>query len=82
VAGHARGNSATVDWVCRRPEHRAAPSRGGRGGLTVYRAQWAYCDGMTDDAQHDWAPTGGVGIDRLIDWTKALDPWRSRTIRP
>lgn len=76
-----RPADATVHWVCRKESHRAAPSRGGRGGLTVHQARWAYCDAIVDDDQHEWAPTGGVPIDRLVDWTKALDPLRGRTIR-
>lgn len=72
----------TIHWVCRTPSHRAAPPRGGRGGLSVHQRRWAYCDGMTEDTDHDWAPTGGVTLDRLIDWSKALDPWRAHTVRP
>ncbi|HEX9437396.1 MAG TPA: hypothetical protein VGA16_09600 [Candidatus Limnocylindria bacterium] len=72
---------AAVHWVCRKDAHRAAPSRGGRGGLTVHRGRWAYCDGVVDDDQHEWAPTGGVPIDHLVDWTKAMDPFRATTIR-
>lgn len=70
-----------IYWVCRKPSHRAAPSRGGRGGLSVFRGLWAYCDGVVEDDQHEWAPTGGVSIDQLIDWTKALDPLRGRSVR-
>ena len=72
----------SIHWVCRKPAHRAAPSRGGRGGLTVYQGRWAYCDADLDDGQHEWAPTGGVTIDQLVDWAKALDPYRARTVRP
>lgn len=72
---------AGVHWVCRKDAHRSAPSRGGRGGLTVHRGRWAYCDGAVEDDQHEWAPTGGVPIDRLVDWTKAMDPFRATTIR-
>lgn len=71
----------TVHWVCRKPSHRAAPSRGGRGGLAVHQGRWAYCDADVDDAQHEWAPTGGVTMDQLIDWSKALDPYRAHTVR-
>jgi hypothetical protein len=71
----------SVHWVCRKPSHRAAPSRGGRGGLITYQGRWAYCDANTDDREHEWSPTGGVTIDQLIDWSKALDPYRSHTVR-
>ena len=64
---------AAVHWVCRGEAHQAAASRGGRGGLTVYRGRWAYCDGIVEDSEHEWAPTGGVAIDRLVDWARALD---------
>lgn len=73
---------AAVHWVCRRAAHRAAPSRGGRGGLTVHLGRWAYCDGAVMDNDHEWIPTGGVAIETLVDWTKALDPMRARTVRP
>lgn len=72
---------AAVHWVCRSDMHRAAPSRGGRGGLTVHQGRWAYCDGAVSDERHDWAPTGGVPIDRLIDWTKVLCSLRGTTVR-
>jgi hypothetical protein len=81
TASHAYGAGATIDWVCRKASHRAAPSRAGRGGLTVHQARWAYCDGKTDDNDHEWAPTGGVPMDQVVDWSKALDPWRARTVR-
>lgn len=71
---------AAVHWVCRAPAHRSAPSRAGRGGLTVHQGRWAYCDGDTDDDAHDWVPTGGVPIGGLIDWAKALDPLRAHTV--
>ncbi len=83
--GSSRGSDgldACIHWVCRSAAHRAAPSRAGRGGLTVHQGRWAYCDAMVDDADHEWAPTGGVAIDRLIDWSKALDPLRAHTVRP
>ena len=70
-----------IHWACRKDAHRAAPSRGGRGGLTVHQGRWAYCDGAVDDREHEWVPTGGVPIDHLIDWTKALDHLRARTVR-
>jgi hypothetical protein len=47
----------------------------------VHQGRWAYCDGAVDDNDHDWSPTGGVPIDRLVDWTKAMDPFRATTIR-
>jgi len=72
---------AAIHWVCRSDAHRGAPSRGGRGGLTVHRGRWAYCDGVVDDDRHEWAPTGGVPIDRLVDWAKAMQPFRGTTIR-
>jgi hypothetical protein len=72
---------AVIQWSCRKDTHRAAPSRGGRGGLTCHQGRWAYCDGAVEDDQHDWVPTGGVPIDRLVDWTKAMDPYRATTIR-
>lgn len=78
---HATPVGPVVHWVCRRESHRAAPSRGGRGGLTVHQGRWAYCDGAVGDDDHEWAPTGGVPIDRLVDWTKALDPFRAVTVR-
>jgi hypothetical protein len=71
----------TVHWTCRKDAHRAAPSRGGRGGLSVHQGRWAYCDGMVEDDEHAWTPTGGVPIDRLVDWTKAMDPFRATTVR-
>ncbi len=71
----------SVDWVCRKPSHRAAPSRAGRGGLAVHHGRWAYCDGDVQDSEHEWAPTGGVTMDQLIDWSKALDPLRAHTVR-
>jgi hypothetical protein len=33
------------------------------------------------DREHEWVETGGVPIDRLIDWPKAMDPWRATTVR-
>lgn len=72
---------AAVHWVCRKESHRAAPSRGGRGGLTVHQGRWAYCDGAVDDEQHEWVPTGGVPIDRLVDRARPLDPLRGHTVR-
>ena len=71
----------TVHWTCRKDAHRAAPSRGGRGGLTVHQGRWAYCDAKVDGDEHEWTPTGGVPIDRLVDWTKALHRFRSVTVR-
>lgn len=82
TASRAALIDTAVHWVCRAAAHRAAPSRGGRGGLTVHLGRWAYCDGVVDDTAHEWTPTGGVPIDRLVDWSKALDPRRARTIRP
>lgn len=78
-----RGTSvgAVVHWVCRKDAHRAAPSRGGRGGLTVHQGRWAYCDGLVEDDRHEWVPTGGVPIERLVDWTRAMDPLRAMTVR-
>ncbi len=73
---------ASIHWVCRSAAHRAAPSRAGRGGLCVHMGRWAYCDGQVDDAAHEWVATGGVPIDRLVDWPKAMDPLRARTVRP
>lgn len=72
---------AVIHWVCRKDPHRAAPSRGGRGGLSFHQGRWAYCDGDVADDQHEWSPTGGVPIDRLVDWARALDPLRATTIR-
>lgn len=72
---------AAVHWVCRKDAHRAAPSRGGRGGLTVHEGRWAYCDGIVEDSAHEWTPTGGVRIDRLVDWARALEGWRATTVR-
>lgn len=72
---------AAVHWACRSDAHRAAPSRAGRGGLTVHQGRWAYCDGDVGDDQHEWTPTGGVPIDRLVNWTKALGARRATTIR-
>lgn len=71
-----------VHWSCRKPAHRAASSRGGRGGLSVHQGRWAYCDGLTDDPAHDWVPTGGVPIGSLVDWARALEPARAHTVRP
>ncbi len=81
VARRLGPTDAAVHWVCRKETHRSAPSRGGRGGLTVHQGRWAYCDGTTDDDQHEWTPTGGVPIERLVDWAKALDPFRGRSVR-
>ena len=61
----------TFGYGCVKPEHLAAPSRVGRGGLTVYRREWAYCDGLDVDEDHEWQATGGVAIEDLIDWTHA-----------
>lgn len=82
TAARAAPIDTAVHWVCRATAHRAAPSRGGRGGLTVHLGRWAYCDGAVEDSAHEWTPTGGVPIDRLVDWSKALDPRRARTVRP
>lgn len=75
------GGDAFVHFTCRKAEHLAAPSRAGRGGLTVHQGRWAYCDGEVEDREHEWVATGGVPIDRLIDWTKAMDPLRAHTVR-
>jgi hypothetical protein len=72
---------ASIHWRCQSETHLAAPSRAGRGGLTVHRGRWAYCDGAGANAGHEWVETGGVPIDRLIDWAKAMDPWRATTVR-
>lgn len=72
---------SSVHWTCRKDSHLAAPSRGGRGGLAVHKGRWAYCDGAVDDTAHEWTPTGGVPIDRLIDLPKAMDPLRATTVR-
>ncbi len=81
-AGRGRdAGDIAVHWVCRSEAHREAPSRAGRGGLTVHQGRWAYCDGAVSDDRHEWVPTGGVAIDRLVDWAKALGPLRSRTVR-
>jgi hypothetical protein len=61
----------TVSYRCVKPEHLAAPSRVGRGGLTVHERQWAYCDGLDVDEDHEWDATGGVEIERLINWAHA-----------
>ncbi|HVH51634.1 MAG TPA: hypothetical protein VM690_05780 [Gaiellaceae bacterium] len=47
----------------------------------VHQGRWAYCDGLVDDDRHEWVPTGGVAIDHLVDWAKALDHLRARTVR-
>ena len=72
---------ASIHWTCRKDTHVAAPSRAGRGGLIVHKGRWAYCDGAVADPQHEWVETGGVPIDRLIDWAKVMDPWRATTVR-
>jgi len=72
---------AAIHWTCRKDSHLAAPSRAGRGGLTAHKGRWAYCDGEVADTQHEWVETGGVPIDRLINWVKAMDPWRATTVR-
>lgn len=72
---------ASVHWACRKQAHLDADSRAGRGGLVVHRGRWAYCDGAVTDTEHQWVETGGVTIDTLIDWTKAMDPWRATTVR-
>lgn len=72
---------AVVHWVCKSDAHRAAPSRGGRGGLMVHQGRWAYCDGAVEDDRHEWAPTGGVPIESLVDWAKAMDRLRATTVR-
>lgn len=82
--GHAPRSAygdAAVHWRCRNAAHLEAPSRAGRGGLVVYRGRWAYCDGAVTDTDHEWSETGGAPIDALIDWAKALDPWRATTVR-
>jgi len=61
----------TIGYRCAKPDHLAAPSRVGRGGLTVHRREWAYCDGLDVDEEHQWEATGGAAIEDLIDWTHA-----------
>ena len=61
----------TIGYRCTKPTHLEAPSRIGRGGLTVHRREWAYCDGLDVDEDHEWEATGGVAIEELIDWTHA-----------
>lgn len=61
----------TIGYRCAKPSHLAAPSRAGRGGLTVQRREWAYCDGLDVDEDHEWEATGGVEIERLINWGQA-----------
>lgn len=81
---HQRGSvhvDAAIHWRCESPAHHEAPSRAGRGGLVVHRGRWAYCDGAVSDARHEWVETGGVSIDTLIDWAKAMDPMRAITVR-
>lgn len=79
--GRTAYGDAAVHWTCQSAAHRAAPSRAGRGGLVVHRGKWAYCDGAVSDAEHAWVETGGVPIDTLIDWAKAMDPLRAHTLR-
>lgn len=81
VGRHWVVGDAVVHWTCRKEAHIAAPSRGGRGGLFVHKGLWAYCDGAVADAEHEWVATGGVPIDRLVDWAKAMEPWRATTVR-
>lgn len=81
TTSRVRPSDASIHWVCRKGSHLAAPSRGGRGGLTVHQGAWAYCDGVVDDDQHEWMPTGGVPIDRVVDWSKALEPLRGHSVR-
>ncbi|MDQ2950801.1 MAG: hypothetical protein M3R54_00900 [Chloroflexota bacterium] len=64
-------SGATIGYRCAKPSHVAAPSRVGRGGLTVHRREWAYCDGLDVDEDHEWQETGGVEIEQLINWTQA-----------
>lgn len=61
----------TIGYRCAKPSHLAAPSRAGRGGLTVQRREWAYCDGLDVDEDHEWEATGGVEIEQLINWGQA-----------
>ena len=44
-------------------------SRHGNGGLTIYEAAWAYCDGAGADDRHLWSETGGVPLESLVRWT-------------
>lgn len=61
----------TIGHRCEKPSHLAAPSRVGRGGLTVHQREWAYCDGLDVDEDHEWVATGGVEIEQLINWRQA-----------
>ena len=61
----------TIGYRCAKPAHLAAPSRVGRGGLTVHRREWAYCDALDVDEDHEWEATGGVEIEQLINWAQA-----------
>ncbi len=60
----------TIGYRCAKPSHLAAPSRIGRGGLSVHRREWAYCDGLDVDEDHEWEEAGDVGIEQLINWSR------------
>ena len=61
----------TIGYRCVKPSHLASPSRLGRGGLAVHCREWAYCDGLDVDEEHEWEETGGVEIEQLINWAQA-----------
>jgi len=58
-----------VHWECQSAAHRVLRSRHGNGGLTIYEAAWAYCDGAGADDAHQWSSTGGVALESLVRWT-------------
>lgn len=72
-----RGGKAAVDraiiaHVCVRQQHRDDPAPSGMGTLTIYGGQWAYCHASALAEEHEWQPTGGVGIEQLVAATRRV----------
>jgi hypothetical protein len=55
-----------VHFRCTNPGH-ARPADQRSDTLTLFEALWAYCPFDVRAGDHEWAPTGGVTIEKLRD---------------
>jgi hypothetical protein len=67
--------STVIYYHCRAPQHLAAPSRFGIGGIVFRHGTAAYCDGVGVDAEHHWVPTGGVALETLFAAERDQTVW-------
>ena len=74
--------STLIYYHCRAPQHLAAPSRFGVGGIVFRHGTAAYCDGVGADAEHHWVATGGVTLDTLFAAERQQPRWEGRQLGP